>query len=193
MELRKYSLIFFALLFISPLSCAQSFPIYWEDYSLMEKRIVLTSDLVDSVVLDYYRGNLIVSDNEITFQLLNVLLSNNAPRVKSLYFWIFNKIVFSADGALAEILGPYCMKRLLMDSPYVLDYLRSHPAIEDDYLLFLAEEFLYGSTSSLSEFKKGLRGQCNREIEPYLQEFLDKLEKQISVLNGDLEGNTRMG
>lgn len=151
----------------------------------MEKRHVLNSDQVDSLVLDYYNGILVASDNEITFQLLDDLLNNDAPLVKSLYFWSFNKIVLSSDGALAEILGPYCRRRLLKDSPYVLDYLRINPALEEDYLLFLADEFLNDRSLSLSGFKKVLRGQCNRKVEPYLQSFLDKLEGLISSLEDE--------
>ncbi len=95
--------------------------VYWERLNTSEKINFMSSHNINSLVLDYYKGDLKITDNENTFELLEVLVSADSE-LFPLYYYLFNKICSESDGAISEILGKYCLQIILNDPNYVINY-----------------------------------------------------------------------
>lgn len=152
----KNQIISLAFLFVISAFNAQCKPnsgIYWEQMSESVKKETVASDEVDVNAANYYKGNFVFTDNEKSFQLLDVLTSEyENPNIKALYFYLFNEICTKADGAISEVLGNYCQKVLLNDPVYVLNYFSSHSSIMRTYAQLLGYE-LYFKNDGTSDIK----------------------------------------
>ena len=135
----------------------------------------------DSLVTAYKKGAFKISDDVQTSTLLERLVDYKTLCQRAQYFEIFNSILSISDGALAEVLGEYCIKWLLKDSPYVLAYLRKNPEVEDQYTVFMAYEFLYEEDAFI-RFRKQVLDQFVNVPLSYPIEFLDKLRDNIKSL-----------
>lgn len=156
---------------------------YWDYLSPVERSIVLASEKIDSVALMYYYESFSPSDNDTTFYLLDVLTNAKTEQEKCLYFWLFNRILSSSDGALAEVLGPYCLKWILSDSEYVCRHLYKYPDLEQEYSLKIAYSLMSEDPYSFNELKKKLEGIISgRFLSIYLTSFLRKLESDMILL-----------
>ncbi len=139
---------------------------YWEALNENQKAEILKSEEVNRTAIDFYHGLIKVGDNDITINLLNTITSfPNSKTISSFYFFLFNKICNTADGALSEILGPYC-QRVILNSPfYVMDYFSRNDKIMRKYAELLGYELYFkeDGTSEIeykySDFKKILSGK----------------------------------
>jgi len=158
---------------------------YWDEFSAQEKNVVLKYGRVDALILGYYNGKIVPSDDERTFALLNTLSEDKGcSEDLPLRFYLFNRILTEADGAIAEILGSYCLLWLDAQCFYVFYYLRNHPEIEDYYLHYLSAEFYFSGDDPnirFNTFRQTILGKCNIEG-PYLMLFFEKLKTRIESL-----------
>lgn len=63
----------------------------------------------------YYSGEICASDDSITFKILDQLSASNKDE-QPFYLYVFNSILNASDGALAEVMGGYC-----------IDFMKTHP------------------------------------------------------------------
>lgn len=138
----------------------------------------------DSLVVAYTNGQLHPSDDSVTYSLLNQLTISKTTEQKACYFRLFNEIVMSADGALAESMGKYCAKWLKADSPLVLDHLKRNPDLERRYVLFLSTEFYY-EEDSFPSFKQNVLRQFETGSRGYPSEFLKRIESAIKAIDNE--------
>ena len=79
-----------------------------------------------------------------TQQLLDTLTSYSRNDKKgALYFYLFNKICSSSDGALSQILGIYCFKIITKRPNYVLFYFSNSNNLMKKYSEQLGYEFYF--------------------------------------------------
>lgn len=135
----------------------------------------------DSLVIAYEKGMLVPSDDSMTYALLERLTGKDMPEQKEHYFKIFNEIVISADGALAEVMGEYCIRWVQKDCAFVLAYLKDNPDMEERYLSYMAYEFLF-EEDLLPTFKKELLEHYSGGNLYYVRFFLNELDKMIKTL-----------
>ena len=117
--------------------------VYWEKLSASEKSNFISSHNINNLVLDYYKGNLKITDDENTFELLNELVSADSE-LFPLYYFLFTKICFESDGAVTEILGKYCLQIIMNDPNYVINHFtfERENIKKDKYAYQLFGEFL---------------------------------------------------
>lgn len=124
------------------LLCQTADGFYWEDLDTRAQNAIINSRLTPALVRDYYQADKSLSDDSNGFALLNELTSKpKSDDHLALYFYVFNTICMSADGAIAESLGHYCL-RMVQDQPsYVLSYLENHSDLMARYASFIGYEF----------------------------------------------------
>src|SRR4030095_4160329 len=139
-------LFIISILYVSLFQCTVSAQYkYWEQFTAEDKDRVFEDTTINETVKNYYLGNIKASDDSLTFRLLDIVTDKFEQN--PLYFYVFNKIFFKADGALAEIMGLYCFKMLLNNPKYTINYftlerLNSNSvAIERKYANELGFEF----------------------------------------------------
>jgi len=153
---------------------------YWELMSQNEKEQILNNLDLNKLALDYYNGNFKVTDDEQTFKLLDTLTNKN--EYFQLYYFLFNNICATSDGALSEIMGPYCLKMVLNEPSYVINHFtferKNFGKSQDLYQLyasFIGEEF-YFYNKKMSELDYGF---------PEFKEMLLKELKNTSSDNSE--------
>lgn len=171
---------------------------YWETMNKKEQDSYLQNAKVNELVLDYYNGKFIPSDDERTVELLKVLTQKNEDLLP-LYFYVFNRICSKSDGALAELTGTYCIKMTVAYPEYVIGYFslerlqeRKEDRMLDLYSLFTGEE-LYFSEDGLSDigytyssFRKMLYSQTSafsEEDKKSLHIFLSKIKDSMQNMD----------
>ena len=118
------------------LFCLCSVPecfVYWEDLNNDEKAKITNSQTLPPIVKSYYNGEAHLTDDDNTFEYLNVLSEPKNAEQKMLYLYLLNSICLHSDGALAEALGQYCIKLLFHDPDYVLTYILKDEESSDMY------------------------------------------------------------
>ena len=160
-------------------------PIYWEDLTAEKRASIL--EQVNPLITDYYAGRFTASDDEKTENLLDLLTSQQKDKdFKALYFSVFNRILMSSDGALAEMLGPYTIKIVCEEPEYILTYLRENKMLEEEYIhsvgteIFLSQGLSTDERTSLESLKRRILSKTNDKglVEP----FLRRIESFISSL-----------
>ena len=149
--------------------------VYWEDIPRSKQDSILRH--TDSDLLSLYQGKIVVSDNDESFKLLNKLCHKESGMKQALYFLLFNKIIEEADGALAEVMGEYCMRFVDKNADFVLPYLASHEEFCKLYASFIATE-LYYNEKSLSDYKKKTLPLMKPDTKPAFETFLKRIEKE---------------
>lgn len=166
---------------------------YWEDISPEIKKKVINS-IDNKLILDFYNKNEFgkkrLNDDGNADILLDSLV-NYSNFNKAFYFYIFNRICLSADGAVSEMLGDYCIRIFIKDPEYTFNYLVGHKDLFELYASFMGSEFYFkedGSSDivySYFEFKKiilksGLEedGQKNQ-----LNEFFKTIERVMRSMD----------
>lgn len=149
---------------------------YWESLSPLEQsRIVRASCPLAQA---FYFGSFKPSDDNETFSLLDYLTNWGDPlELNPLKFYLFNRIVLTADGALAEALGEYCIRWLNHDSPYVLCYLQNQTQLERDYMLLMGLDFSFESENTFYLFYNAVLTQFDEGQKDYPLLFLENLKK----------------
>jgi hypothetical protein len=167
--------------------------VYWEDLTERQKDAVLGAGGVSRDAIEFYRGRLRPSDDERTFALLDALTASGVedPSIRAFYFFTFNRICATADGALAEVLGPHCERTVLDRPAYVINYFRTHKDVLDKYAISLGPEFKFyaDGTSDMrhgfEEFRAILseRLAADKDLRAALVDFLAEIEKYMRSTN----------
>ena len=161
-------------------------PLYWEEFTAEKRERIL--EQVNPLVSDYHGGRFAASDDERTENLLNLLTAQQRNKgLKALYFSLFNRILMSSDGALAEMLGPYTIKMVCGDPEYVLTYFRGNKALEEKYIHSIGAEIYLSQGLSIHEgstwvtLKRRILGKTSNKdlVEP----FFSHIESFISILS----------
>ena len=160
-------------------------PMYWEDFTAEKRESIL--EQVNPLISDYYSGRFSVSDDKRTEDLLNLLTSQQKDMdFKALYFSVFNRILMSSDGALAERLGSYTIMMVCENPGYILTYLRKNKMLEEEYIhsigteIFLSQGLSTDEETSLESLKRSILSKTNDKslVEP----FLRRIESILSSL-----------
>lgn len=164
---------------------------YWEDYSDSEKNMVLKSGNVPKEVIQLYNGQFILSDDEATFELLDVLTSKQSDAgLKALYFHMFNRIFLSSDGALGEGILEYVLKVFLSDIPYAMEYFTMNNELMEEYGDALGCEIYYQQDTVIPPYtfdqlkekiKKDLNG--SEKYDKLLLRFYEIVERSIENMD----------
>lgn len=192
-------LLWFSIFFTTAFICngANNNPccekrMYWEQLSDSLQKNILASNDVDNNVLDYYHGYFEISDNDRSFGLLNTLTNKHTDNnINALYFYLFNKVCSTSDGAVSEVLGNYCQKILINDPVYVINYFASHNSLLKTYVLLLGAEFYFKEegTSDLKynykDFKKILNDKIgeDKNLKIVLDNFYLEMDKVIKNMD----------
>ena len=160
-------------------------PMCWEDFTAEQRESIL--EQVNPLISDYYAGRFTASDDERTENLLNLLTSKQKDKdIRALYFSVFNQILMSSDGALAEMLGPYSIKMVCEEPEYILTYLCKNKALEEEYVHSIGTE-IYQSQglssddgASLESLKRSILSKTKDK--GLLEPFLSHIESFISSL-----------
>lgn len=165
---------------------------YWEDFSDSEKDRVLKTENVPEEVIKLYNAQFILSDDEATFGLIGKLISEQTNvGLKALYFHLFNKIILSADGALAEVMADYAIIVFMSDIRYVLDYFTIYNEIMVRYGESLGVEFYFnqdgksGFPYTFNQFKEKIKMDLNdsNKYDKLLSCFYEIIDHQMKRMN----------
>jgi hypothetical protein len=133
---------------------------------------------LDSLIRDFYYGKFLPSDDDNTFRLLDLITQKHSV-LYPFYFHCLNQILNYADGALAEIMGKYCLRMVQSYPNYFFinnkDYLTKYAGfigyelyeynspINTDYNLFIKKLESSSDTTNLKikeelvAFKKSIQ------------------------------------
>ena len=157
----------------------------WEDFTAEQRESIL--EQVNPLISEYYAGRFTASDDERTENLLNLLTSKQKDKdIRALYFSVFNQILMSSDGALAEMLGPYSIKMVCEEPEYILTYLCKNKALEEEFIhsigteIYLSQGLSTDDGASLGALKRSILSKTKDKglVEP----FLSHIESFISSL-----------
>ena len=132
----------------------------------------LNDPKLDSSVISYCRGNFHISPDKRTLNFLE-MISTNKDKYFPLYFAVFNNILHNSDGAIGEIMGPYCYN-FVINHPYeVLEHFINDKKDLYLYTMFLGAEF-YFKARNTTDIKFNFV-----EFKEYLDEKLDSSNIEI--------------
>jgi len=164
---------------------------YWEDLNQNDQKKLTAQPFVNNDARDFLYDSFKASDDDRTFALLDILVKAKGQSLP-LYFFLFNKILKPADGALAEVMGTYCYKMLHNHPVYVIRYfgkiqenLQNRRSLENIYAKFLAEEFYFEKMgcSEIKEpfgtFKKHIRSLKSYSSSPDFKRLTDSFLKRV--------------
>ncbi len=187
--MRKLTYIFILVFFIAPTNLLLGQEAAFID-STQIKKFIENPDL-NKIVKDFYLGRLNVSDNDETFELLELITSKNEDFFP-IYFNTLNKIVQVADGALAEIMSEYCLEMIFNYPVQTFNYFATDQDMLLEYSRFLGYEFYFKKegTSDLkmnfNEFKSYLKTKLdleNETINKAYNDFLTEAEITMNEMN----------
>lgn len=145
----------------------------WFVKKLNEKSITyyLNHPEIDTYSKMFYQGQFALSDDTLTFALLDSVLTSN-KETQPFYLHLFNYAVKVADGALAEIMGSYC-KPFFERNPCQFMDLKTNKYYAEYYqkwIDFIAFEYLKEQqpTDSINKnidlLKTKVQADCNNKI-----------------------------
>ena len=177
-EIKKL-LLGLVLVFCSSIANAGEYQ-YWDDLDENSKSEIIKSIDVDKNIMKLYLHEMKLSDNDLSAAILDTLCSSTDSNKRMLYFYILNEIANTADGAVAEMLGGYCIKYVNGNTDYALEYFRIHQDVANNYAESIAGE-LYLSDTSFSQYEQILlnsaKSECAKE---YLPVFLKEVKRVLS-------------
>lgn len=103
---------------------------YWQELSCSQKKDVLTN-CNSSVMKSLYEGSFSPTDDEDTQILFKDITSSN-DTILPLSFYLLNKICSTADGALAERVGHYCVVFMTKYPLYTLNFFSNEMALKKE-------------------------------------------------------------
>ena len=140
---------------------------YWDDLDENSKSEIINTIDVDKNIMKLY---------------LHTLCSSSNGNKRMLYFYVLNENIKKSDGALAEMLGGYCIKYVNENTDYALEYFSKHHDVANDYANMIASE-LYLSNSSFTQYEKKLqhstKSKCAKD---YLPTFLKEIERILTKI-----------
>ena len=140
-----------------------------------------TNELVKS----FYQGEFLPSDNDETFELLDILVEKNEV-IYPFYFHCLNSICLLSDGALSEVMGEPCLKMVSNYPNYTFSFFVENSELFEDYTGMIGYELFfqkYGTSNiqiSESEFLENLKENLeldNPEIKSLLDKFISGIEQ----------------
>lgn len=177
-EIKKL-LLGLVLAFCSSIANAGEYQ-YWDDLDEKSKSEIIKSIDVDKNIMKLYLHEMKLSDNDLSAAILDTLCSSTDSNKRMLYFYILNEIANTADGAVAEMLGGYCIKYVNENTDYALEYFRIHQDVANNYAESIAGE-LYLSDTSFSQYEQILlnsaKSECAKE---YLPVFFKEVKRVLS-------------
>lgn len=175
----KRLLLGLALVFCSSIANAGEYQ-YWDDLDENSRSEIIKSIDVDKNIMKLYLHEMKLSDNDLSAAILDTLCSSTDSNKRMLYFYILNEIANTADGAVAEMLGGYCIKYVNKNTDYALEYFSIHQDVANNYAESIAGE-LYLSDTSFSQYEQILlnsaKSECAKE---YLPVFLKEVKRVLS-------------
>ncbi len=149
---------------------------YWDDLDENSKSEILKSVDVDNNILKLYLHEIKLSDNDMSATIMDTLCSSADGNKRMLHFYVLNENVKTADGAVAEMLGGYCVKYVNENTDYALEYFSKHQDVAHNYADMIANE-LYQSDTSFTQYEQLLfhsaKSKCATN---YLPIFLKEIE-----------------
>lgn len=121
--------------------CEQVPTVYWESFSKQEKASVLKIKRIPKDIRELYEGLWCPSDDERSFRVLDSLIAPFNRGTQALYFFLFCKICEESDGALAEVLGEYCLMQIKSNPEYTLTYLYYNKDMLRCFVAYLRDDF----------------------------------------------------
>lgn len=152
---------------------------YWDDIKDENKEIIMNSKNIYIDALKYYHGEIKMTDNKQTLILLDTL-TNLKKEFKPFYFYLFNKICYEADGALASIMGGFCQKIILNNPQYVLVFLKNDKELFNKYVEMLGYE-LYFKKKGTSSIKYNIE-EFNNILTKELKKCPEDIRRQKKIL-----------
>jgi len=153
---------------------------YWDDLDEKSKSEIIKSIDVDKNIMKLYLHEMKLSDNDLSAAILDTLCSSTDSNKRMLYFYILNEIANTADGAVAEMLGGYCIKYVNKNTDYALEYFSKHQDVANNYAESIAGE-LYLSDTSFSQYEQILLNSAESECaKEYLPVFLKETKRILS-------------
>ena len=156
---------------------------YWDDLDENSKSEIINTIDVDKNIMKLYLHEIKLSDNDLTMTILDKLCSSSNGNKRMLYFYVLNENIRKSDGALAEMLGGYCIKYVNENTDYALEYFNKHHDVANDYADMIASE-LYLSNSSFTQYEKKLqhstKSKCAKD---YLPTFLKEIERILTKID----------
>ena len=169
------------LAFCSCIAHAEEYQ-YWDDLDENSKSEIIKSIDVDKNIIKLYLHEMELSDNDLSVEILKTLCSSTSGDKKMLYFYVLNENVKKADGAVAEMLGGYCIKYVNENTDYALEYFSKHHDVANNYVDMIASE-LYLSDTSFTQYKQLLLNSAESErAKEYLPIFLKEIERKLSEI-----------
>ena len=177
-EIKKL-LLGLVLVFCSSIANAGEYQ-YWDDLDEKSKSEIIKSIDVDKNIMKLYLHEMKISDNDLSAAILDTLCSSTDSNKRMLYFYILNEIANIADGAVAEMLGGYCIKYVNENTDYALEYFRIHQDVANNYAESIAGE-LYLSDTSFSQYEQILLNSAESECaKEYLPVFFKEVKRVLS-------------
>lgn len=156
---------------------------YWDDLDENSKSEIIKSINVDKNIMKLYLHEMELSDNDISTAIMDTLCSSTDNNKRMLYFYVLNEIVNIADGAVAEMLGGYCIKYVNENTDYALEYFSRHQDVAINYADMIAGE-LYISNTSISQYEQSLLHSAkSKRTKDYLPIFLKEIERILAKID----------
>jgi len=157
----------------------------WFDPTINGKPITyyLNHPEIDTYSKMFYQGQFRLSDCEITFSMLNKVLTDN-DEIRPFYVYILNSTITISDGALSESLGSDC-KNYLEKYPCEFLSIRKNPKYQENYeslLDYVAIEYFFEEepTESINELYENISYECNvdkKEIDYLKSQIIETIER----------------
>lgn len=172
---------------VSLLLCPNCKPLYWEDFSEIHQKQIITSSKNSEIVYQYACNPWDIKDSQKTFCLLDTLSSlSDDEEIKALYFYEFNKVLISSqkDGALGEAIVDYVHRVIISDPGYVLFFLQNNAVYEEIYLSGLGQYYYFSNNYDLNDIIESL---CPNSCisKDWITSFCKKVNDYWLALNED--------
>lgn len=180
--------VLFCLLILSLAVSAAGNIRFWEQYSETEKATFLESGALDTLLSGVYKDSLEITDNEETFQVLDMLSehkygsSQNTPISDAFCFHCYTIILNRADGALAEVMGMYCLHIVKTSPDFTILYLKSHEEIRKKFVQYIGYE-IYFSQNKERDYRK-LRN-CLGVDPSFARQFVSDVKYEVRLIEED--------
>ena len=156
---------------------------YWDDLDENSKSEIIKSVDVDKNIVKLYLHEIKLSDNDMSATIMDTLCSSTDGNKRKLHFYVLNENVNMADGAVAEMLGGYCVKYVNENTDYALEYFSKHQDVSNNYMDMIASE-LYLSDTNFIQYEQLLlhsaKSKCAKE---YLSVFLKGIKRILAKLD----------
>lgn len=161
---------------------------YWDELDENSKSEILKSVDVDKNIVKLYLHETILSDDDRSITMMDTLCSSAVGNKRMLHFYVLNENVNTADGAVAEMLGGYCVRYVNENTDYALEYFSIHQDVANNYIDLIASE-LYLSDINFTQYGQLLfhsaKSKCAKD---YLPIFLKEIERKLAKIDKGTQG-----